>query len=115
MNDRLRPRDKPRPTSYGTENLPLIAHRPSIVAQPASSGSEAHDSAEARNGKELYWTLARRDRGARCRRYIGGCKAPCHGSHHRPDGRDVQPPQRSEVVTSEVATSEIVIPALLRR
>jgi hypothetical protein len=37
-------------------------------------------------------------------------KHPHHGSHGRPDGRDVQPPQRSEVVTPEV-----VIPTPSRR
>ena len=53
MNDRLRRSKNPRaPESYGTENLPSIAHRPSIVARSASCGVRqmtAHKRETGRN------------------------------------------------------------------
>ena len=54
MNDRLRQtKNPPAPESYGTENLPSIAHRPSTVARSASCGVR-HMTAQKRETGRNY-------------------------------------------------------------
>ena len=53
MNDRLRRAKKIPPESYGTENLPSIAHRPSTVARSASCGVR-HMTAQKRETGRNY-------------------------------------------------------------
>ena len=54
MNDRLRRSKNPRaPESYGTENLPSVAPRPSIVAESASCGVR-HMTAQKRETGRNY-------------------------------------------------------------
>jgi len=48
-------------------------------------------------GRNYIGLLHEETWGAACRRHIGGREAPYHGSHYRPDDRNVQPPQRSEL------------------
>src|SRR6266540_2898951 len=54
MNDQLRRTiNPPASESYGTENLPSIAHRPSIVARSASCGVR-HMTAQKRETGRNY-------------------------------------------------------------
>ena len=58
MNDRLRRSKNPRaPESYGTENLPSIAHRPSIVARSASCGVRQMTAQKRETGRNYIGLL----------------------------------------------------------
>lgn len=58
MNDRLRRTKKIRaPASYGTENLPSIAHRPSIVARSTSCGVRHMTAQKRETGRNYFGFL----------------------------------------------------------
>jgi hypothetical protein len=65
MNDRLRRAKNPRPGINGTENLPSIAHRPSLVARSASSGVR-HTTAQKRETGKNYIGLLHEETVAPC-------------------------------------------------